>query len=160
MNDEIWEQHPEFSNWIDRINYFAQGDGVTEDDVDNMQGEFEEGDYQNLCKRLEYLKYEVQDLYYAIDNAYDYIEKLNKTRKLVSYTFEKINDDDFTISKDGEVLYTIHYDRDGNTVSNYPQFYEFNVYNKKLFNKALRIMFFKNRNKIELEFYEKIEEKS
>ena len=35
-----------------------------------------------------------QDLYFAIDNAYDYIEKLNKNWKLVKYTFEKINGDD------------------------------------------------------------------
>ena len=162
--DDVWElwneQHPQFRDWIDRINRFAQGDGVTEDDVDEMQGKFEEGDYQNLCKSLENLKYEVQDLYFAIDNAYDYIEKLNKTQKLVPYTFEKIKGDDdefdFTISKEGEVLYTIHYNREKNTVSEHPHFYTFNGYNKNKFNKALRWMSFKKGNKIELDFYEKI----
>ncbi len=162
--DDVWElwneQHPQFKDLIDRINRFAQGDGVTEDDVDYMQGEFEDGDYQNLCKRLETLKYEVQDLYFAINNAYDYIEKLNKTQKLVPYTFEKINGDDdefdFTISKDGEVLYTIHYIREKHTVSEHPHFYALNDYNKNKFNKALRWMSFKKDNKIELDFYEKI----
>lgn len=158
---KLWnEEHPQFKEWIDRINNFAQGDGVTEDDVDDIQGEFEEGDYQNLCKRLENLKYEVQDLYFAIDNAYDYIEKLNKIQKLVKYTFEKINDDgdefDVTISKDGELLYTIHYDREKRTVSEYPHFYSFNDYNKNKFNKALRWILIKKDNKIELEFYEKV----
>lgn len=163
-DDELWvlwnEQHPQFRDWIDRINRFAQGDGVTEDDVDEMQGEFEDGDYQNLCKRLENLKCEVQDLYFAIDNAYDYIEKLNKTQKLVKYTFEKINGDDdefdFTISKDGEVLYTIHFDRESRTVSEHPHFYMFNDYNKNKFNKALRWILRMKDFKMELEFYEKV----
>ena len=163
-DDEIWvlwnEQHPQFRDWIDRINRFAQGNGVTEDDVDYMQGEFEDGDYQNLCKRLESLKYEVQDLYFAIDNAYDYIEKLNKNWKLVKYTFEKINGDDdefdFTISKDGEVLYTIHFDRESRTVSEHPHFYALNEYNKNKFNKALRWILRMKDFKMELEFYEKV----
>jgi hypothetical protein len=158
---KLWnEQHPQFKDWIDRINRFAQGNGVTEDDVDYMQGEFEDGDYQNLCKRLETLKYEVQDLYFAIDNAYDYIEKLNKNLKLVKYTFEKINGDDdefdFTISKDGEVLYTIHYNRERNTVSEHPHFYALNEYNKNKFNRSFRLMLFKKDNKTDLEFYEKV----
>lgn len=158
---KLWnEEHPQFRDWIDRINRFAQSDGVTEDDVDNMQGEFEEGDYQNLCKRLENLKYEVQDLYFAIDNAYDYIEKLNKNYKLVKYTFEKINGDDdefdFTISKDGEVLYTIHYNREKRTVSEHPHFYALNEYNKNKFNRSFRLMLLKKDNKTELEFYEKV----
>lgn len=158
---KLWnEEHPQFRDWIDRINRFAQSDGVTEDDVDYMQGEFEDGDYQNLCKRLENLKYEVQDLYFAIDNAYDYIEKLNKNWKLVKYTFEKINGDDdefdFTISKDGEVLYTIHYNRERNTVTEHPHFYTFNEYNKNKFYKALRQIHFKKDFKMELEFYEKV----
>ena len=163
-DDELWvlwnEQHPQFRDWIDRINRFAQGNGVTEDDVDYIQSDFEEGDYQNLFKRLENLKYEVQDLYFAIDNAYDYIEKLNKTQKLVKYTFEKIKGDDdefdFTISKEGEVLYTIHYNRERNTVSEHPHFYALNEYNKNKFYKALRRMPFYKDNKMELEFYEKV----
>ena len=163
-DDELWvlwnEQHPQFRDWIDRINRFAQGNGVTEDEVDYIQGEFEDGDYQNLCKRLENLKYEVQDLYFAIDNAYDYIEKLNKNWKLVKYTFEKINGDDdefdFTISKDGEVLYTIHYNRENHTVSEHPHFYTLNYYNKNMFNRSLRRIAFKKDNKVELEFYEKV----
>ena len=163
-DDELWvlwnEQHPQFRDWIDRINRFAQGNGVTEDDVDYMQSEFEDGDYQNLFKRLETLKYIVQDLYFAIDNAYDYIEKLNKTQKLVKYTFEKINGDDdefdFIISKDGEVLYTIHYNRERNTVSEHPHFYMFNEYNKNKFNRSFRLMLLMKDNKTDLEFYEKV----
>ena len=158
---KLWnEQHPQFKEWIDRINRFAQGNGVTEDEVDYMQGEFEDGDYQNLFKRLETLKYMVQDLYFAIDNAYDYIEKLNKTQKLVKYTFEKINGDDdefdFTISKDGEVLYTIHFNREKRTVSEHPHFYALNEYNKNKFNRSFRLMLLKKDNKVDLEFYEKV----
>ena len=158
---KLWnEEHPQFRDWIDRINRFAQGDGIMEDDVDYMQGEFEDGDYQNLCKRLETLKCEVQDLYFAIDNAYDYIEKLNKNYKLVKYTFEKINGDDdefdFTISKDGEVLYTIHFDRESRTVSEHPHFYALNEYNKNKFNRSFRLMLLKKDNKTELEFYENV----
>jgi hypothetical protein len=163
-DDELWvlwnEQHPQFRDWIDRINRFAQGNGVTEDDVDYMQSDFEDGDYQNLCKRLETLKCEVQDLYFAIDNAYDYIEKLNKNWKLVKYTFEKINGDDdefdFTISKDGEVLYTSHYNRERNTVSEHPHFYALNEYNKNKFYQVLRRMPFYKDNKTDLDFYEKV----
>lgn len=157
----LWnEEHPQFRDWIDRINRFAQSDGLTEDDVDEMQGEFEEGDYQNLFKRLETLKYEVQDLYFAIDNAYDYIEKLNKNWKLVRYTFEKINGDDdefdFTISKDGEVLYTIHFNREKRTVSEHPHFYALNEYNKNKFNRSFRLMLRMKDFKMELDFYEKV----
>ena len=163
-DDELWvlwnEQHPQFRDWIDRINRFAQGNGVTEDDVDYMQGEFEDGDYQNLFNRLETLKYIVQDLYFAIDNAYDYIEKLNKTQKLVKYTFEKINGDDdefdFTISKDGEILYTIHFNREKRTVSEHPHFYALNEYNKNKFNRSFRLMLLMKDNKVDLEFYEKV----
>lgn len=157
----LWnEEHPQFRDWIDRINNFAQGDGIMEDDVDELQGQFEDGDYDELFRRLDRMRNEVQNLYFAIDNAYDYIEKLKKTQKLVPYTFQKINGDedefDFTISKNGEVLYTIHYNRDRNTVSEYPHFYALNEYNKNKFNKALRWILLKKDNKMELEFYEKV----
>ena len=157
---KLWnEEHPQFRDWIDRINNFAQSDGIMEDDVDELQGLFEDGDYDELFRRLDRMKDEVQNLYFAIDNAYDYIEKLNKTQKLVKYTFEKINGDDdefdFTISKDGEVLYTIHYNREKHTVSEHPHFYALNEYNKNKFNRALRIILLKKDNKTELEFYEK-----
>lgn len=158
---KLWnEEHPQFRDWIDRINNFAQSDGIMEDDVDQLQGQFEDGDYEELFRRLDRMKDEVQDLYFAIDNAYDYIEKLKKTQKLVKYTFEKINGDDdefdFTISKDGEVLYTIHYNREKHTVSEHPHFYALNEYNKNKFDKALRIILLKKDNKTELEFYEKV----
>jgi len=158
---KLWnEEHPQFRDWIDRINNFAQGDGIVEDDVDELQGLFEDGDYDELFRRLDRMKDEIQDLYFAIDNAYDYIEKLNKTQKLVKYTFEKISGDDdefdFTISKDGEVLYTIHYNREKHTVSEHPHFYALNEYNKNKFNRALRIILLKKDNKTELEFYEKV----
>lgn len=158
---KLWnEEHPQFRDWIDRINNFAQGGGIMEDDVDELQGLFEDGDYDELFRRLDRMKDEAQDLYFAIDNAYDYIEKLNKTQKLVKYTFVKINGDDdefdFIISKDGELLYTIHYDRVKNTVSEHPHFYALNEYNKNKFNKALSWIIFKKDNKMELEFYEKV----
>lgn len=158
---KLWnEQHPQFRDWIDRINRFAQSDGIMEDDVDMLQGLFEDGDYDELFSRLDRMKDEVQDLYFAIDNAYDYIEKLNKNWKLVKYTFEKINGDDdefdFTISKDGEVLYTIHYDREKRTVSEHPHFYALNEYNKNKFNRSFRLMLLKKDNKTDLEFYEKV----
>ena len=157
----LWnEEHPQFRDWIDRVNNFAQGDGIMEDDVDQLQGQFEDGDYEELYRRLNRMRNEVQDLYFAIDNAYDYIEKLNKTQKLVPYIFEKINGDDdefdFTISKDGEVLYTIHYNRERNTVSEHPHFYALNEYNKNKFDKALRWILLKKDNKMELDFYEKV----
>lgn len=158
---KLWnEEHPQFRDWIDRINNFAQSDGIMEDDVDQLQGQFEDGDYDELFRRLDRMRNEVQNLYFAIDNAYDYIEKLNKNWKLVKYTFEKINGDDdefdFTISKDGEVLYTIHYDREKHTVSEHPHFYALNEYNKNKFNRALRIILLKKDNKTVLEFYEKV----
>ena len=157
---KLWnEEHPQFRDWIDRINNFAQSDGIMEDDVDELQGLFEDGDYDELFRRLDRMKDEVQDLYFAIDNAYDYIEKLNKTQKLVKYTFEKINGDDdefdFTISKDGEVLYTIHYNREKHTVSEHPHFYALNEYNKNNFNRVFRLLLLKKDFKTQLEFYEK-----
>lgn len=158
---KLWnEEHPQFRDWIDRINNFAQGDGIMEDDVDQLQGQFEDGDYDELFRRLDRMRDEAQDLYFAIDNAYDYIEKLKKTQKLVKYTFEKINGDDdefdFTISKDGDVLYTIHYDREKHTVSEHPHFYALNEYNKNKFNRVFRLLLLKKDNKTELEFYEKV----
>ena len=156
---KLWnEEHPQFRDWIDRINNFAQSDGIMEDDVDELQGLFEDGDYEELFRRLDRMKDEAQDLYFAIDNAYDYIEKLNKTQKLVKYTFEKINGDDdefdFTISKDDEILYTIHYNREKRAVSEYPHFYSVNDYNKYKFNRVLSWIL--NKNKLVLEFYEKV----
>lgn len=158
---KLWnEEHPQFRDWIDRINNFAQSDGIMEDDVDVLQCLFEDGDYDELFRRLDRMKDEVQDLYFAIDNAYDYIEKLKKTQKLVPYTFQKINgadnEFDFTISKDGELLYTIHYNREKHTVSEHPHFYALNEYNKNKFNKALSWILLKKDNKLELEFYEKV----
>ena len=157
---KLWnEEHPQFRDWVDRINNFAQSDGIMEDDVDQLQGQFEDGDYDELFRRLDRMKDEIQDLYFAIDNAYDYIEKLKKTQKLVKYTFEKIKGDDdefdFTISKDGEVLYTIHYNREKHTVSEHPHFYALNEYNKNNFNRVFRLLLLKKDNKTELEFYEK-----
>lgn len=157
---KLWnEEHPQFRDWIERINNFAQSDGIMEDDVDGLQGLFEDGDYDELFRRLDRMKDEAQDLYFAIDNAYDYIEKLKKTQKLVPYTFQKVNGDDdefdFTISKDGEVLYTIHYNREKNTVSEHPHFYALNEYNKNKFNRVFRLLLLKKDNKTELEFYEK-----
>ena len=158
---KLWnEEHPQFRDWIDRINRFAQSDGIMEDDVDQLQGQFEDGDYDELFRRLDRMRNEVQNLYFAIDNAYDYIEKLNKNWKLVRYTFQKINGDDdefdFTISKDGEVLYTIHYNREKHTVSEHPHFYALNEYNKNKFNRVFRLLLLKKDNKTELEFYEKV----
>ena len=158
---KLWnEEHPQFRDWIDRINRFAQSDGIMEDDVDQLQGQFEDGDYDELFRRLDRMKDEVQNLYFAIDNAYDYIEKLNKNWKLVRYTFQKINGDDdefdFTISKDGEVLYTIHYNREKHTVSEHPHFYALNEYNKNKFNRSFRLMLLMKDNKTDLEFYEKV----
>ena len=158
---KLWnDEHPQFRDWIDRINNFAQSDGIMEDDVDQLQGLFEDGDYEELFRRLDRMKDEAQDLYFAIDNAYDYIEKLKKTQKLVPYTFQKVNGDDdefdFTISKDGEVLYTIHYNREKNTVSEHPHFYALNEYNKNKFNKALSWILLRKDNKMELDFYEKV----
>ena len=158
---KLWnEEHPQFRDWIDRINNFAQSDGIMEDDVDELQGLFEDGDYEELFRRLDRMKDEAQDLYFAIDNAYDYIEKLNKNWKLVRYTFQKINGDDdefdFTISKDGEVLYTIHYDREKHTVSEHPHFYVLNEYNKNKFNRVFRLLLLKKDNKTKLDFYEQI----
>lgn len=155
---KLWnEEHPQFRDWIDRINNFAQSDGIMEDDVDELQGQFEDGDYDELFRRLDRMKDEVQDLYFAIDNAYDYIEKLKNKQKKVEYIFEKVKEDDdefdFTISKDGELLYTIHYNGENKTVSEYPHFYEVNDYNKNLFRKAL--VWILNKNKLVLEFYEK-----
>lgn len=155
----LWnEEHPQFRDWIDRINNFAQSDGIMEDDVDELQGLFEDGDYEELFRRLDRMKDEVKDLYFAIDNAYDYIENLKKTQKLVPYTFEKIDGDDdgfdFTIRKDGELLYTIHYDREKRAVSEYPHFYSVNDYNKNKFNRALSWIL--NKNKLVLEFYKKV----
>lgn len=158
---KLWnEEHPQYRDWIDRINNFAQSDGIMEDDVDELQGLFEDGDYEELFRRLDRMRNEVQNLYFAIDNAYDYIEKLNKNWKLVRYTFQKINGDDddfdFTISKDGEVLYTIHYNREKHTVSEHPHFYALNEYNKNKFNRVFRLLLLKKDNKTELEFYEKV----
>lgn len=158
---KLWnEEHPQFRDWIDRVNNFAQGDGIMEDDVDELQGLFEDGNYEELYRRLNRMRNEVQDLYFAIDNAYDYIEKLKKTQKLVTYTFEKINGEgdefDFTISKDGEVLYTIHYNFEKNTVSEHPHFYALNEYNKNKFYRAFRRMLLMKDNKMELDFYEKV----
>ena len=158
---KLWnEEHPQFRDWIDRINNFAQSDGIMEDDVDQLQGQFEDGDYDELFRRLDRMRNEVQNLYFVIDNAYDYIEKLNKNWKLVKYTFEKINGDDdefdFTISKDGEVLYTIHYNREKHTVSEHPHFYALNEYNKNNFNRVFRLLLLKKDFKTELDFYEKV----
>ena len=158
---KLWnDEHPQFRDWIDRINNFAQSDGIMEDDVDQLQGLFEDGDYEELFRRLDRMKDEAQDLYFAIDNAYDYIEKLKKTQKLVKYTFEKINGDDdefdFTISKDGVVLYTIHYNREKHTVSEHPHFYALNEYNKNKFNRVFRLLLLKKDNKTKLDFYEQI----
>ena len=158
---KLWnEEHPQFRDWIDRINRFAQSDGIMEDDVDQLQGQFEDGDYDELFRRLDRMRNEVQNLYFVIDNAYDYIEKLNKNWKLVKYTFEKINGDDdefdFTISKDGEVLYTIHYNREKHTVSEHPHFYALNEYNKNNFNRVFRLLLLKKDFKTELDFYEKV----
>ena len=155
----LWnEEHPQFRDWIDRVNNFAQGDGIMEDDVDELQGLFEDGDYEELFRRVDRMKDEVKDLYFAIDNAYDYIENLKRTQKLVPYTFEKINGDDdgfdFTISKDCKLLYTIHYDREKRAVSEYPHFYSVNDYNKNKFNRVLSWIL--NKNKLVLEFYEKV----
>ena len=99
---------------------------------------------------------------YTHEDGYKFNKETKFDKILTERTFFRIeralkyNDDgdefDVTISKDGELLYTIHYDREKRTVSEYPHFYSFNDYNKNKFNKALR--WFVNKNRLVLEFYE------
>lgn len=156
---KLWnEEHPQFANYIDRINNFAQSDGIMEDDVDEMETDFEDGNYHKLFDKLKSLKYEVEDLYHTIDNAYDYMKKMMKNQKKVVYVFEKSKGDDtdftFTITKDDEVIHTIEFKKDKKYVSEIPHFVEFNNYNRKLFYKILGHL--GQRNKIQGFFYEKV----
>lgn len=73
-----WEEHPEFTKAIDKINNFAQSDIITEDEVDNIQGYYEDGEYNEVKRRLHYMMEEVEPLYRAIQFAYNYLEKLDK----------------------------------------------------------------------------------
>lgn len=75
---EKWEEHPEFTKAIDEINNFAQSDVITEDEVDNIQGYYEDGEYDEVKRRLHYMMEEVEPLYKAIQFAYNYLEKLDK----------------------------------------------------------------------------------
>lgn len=162
--DEMWklwnEKHPQFRDYIENINQYAQGDDLDEEDVDYFQSYFENGDYNELFEELKVWKNKIQNLYFAIDNAYDYIEKLNKTQKLVTYTFEAINGDDdvfdLTISKDGEVLYTIHCNLMNKTVSEFPHFYHFNKYNKQNFWRGIWRIHVKKDFRTFLKFYEEV----
>lgn len=73
-----WEEHPKFTKAIDEINNFAQSDVITEDEVDNIQGYYEDGEYNEVKRRLHYMMEEVEPLYKAIQFAYNYLEKLDK----------------------------------------------------------------------------------
>lgn len=77
MTDK-WEEHPEFTKVIDKINYFAQSDVITEDEVDNIQGYYEDGEYDEVKRRLYDMMNEVEPLYKSIQFAYKYLEKLEK----------------------------------------------------------------------------------
>lgn len=159
-DNEKWEEHPDMMRWVADMRDFTEFSNFDEDVVYNIIDKFEDGKYEYLHEHLEELRDAVQNLYFALDHACDYIEELKKTQKLVKYTFEKINGDgdefDFTISKDGEVLYTIHYNFEKDTVSEHPHFYALNEYNKNKFNKAFRLMLMMKYNKMELDFYEKV----
>lgn len=73
-----WREHPEFTKAIGEINNFAQSDLITEDEVDNVQGYYEDGEYEEVKRRLHYMMNEVEPLYRAIQFAYKYLEKLDK----------------------------------------------------------------------------------
>lgn len=77
MSDK-WREHPEFTKAIDEINNFSQSDGITEDEVDNIQGYYEDGEYDEVKLRLHYMMEEVEPVYKAIQFAYNYLEKLDK----------------------------------------------------------------------------------
>lgn len=77
MTDK-WKEHPEFTKAIDEINSFAQSDVITEDEVDNIQGYYEDGEYDEVKRRLHYMMTEVEPLYRSIQFAYNYLEKLDK----------------------------------------------------------------------------------
>ena len=77
MTDK-WEEHPEFAKAINEINNFAQSDVITEDDVDNIQGYYEDGKYDEVKRRLHDMMEEVEPLYRSIQFAYNYLRKLDK----------------------------------------------------------------------------------
>lgn len=77
MSDK-WREHPEFTKAIDKINYFAQSDVITEDEVDNIQSYYEDGEYDEVKRRLYDMMNEVEPLYRSIQFAYRYLEKLDK----------------------------------------------------------------------------------
>lgn len=73
-----WKEHPEFTKAIDEINNFAQSDVITEDEVDIIQGYYEDGEYDEVKHRLYNMMNEVEPLYKSIQFAYRYLEKLDK----------------------------------------------------------------------------------
>ena len=77
MTDK-WKEHSEFTKAIDKINNFAQSDAITEDEVDNIQGYYEDGEYEEVKRRLYDMMNEVEPLYKSIQFAYRYLEKLDK----------------------------------------------------------------------------------
>lgn len=78
MMIDKWKEHPEFTKAIDKINYFAQSDIITENEVDDIQGYYEDGEYDEVKRRLHYMMREVEPLYRSIQFAYNYLEKLDK----------------------------------------------------------------------------------
>ena len=146
-DNEKWEEHPDMKRWVGDMNEFTEFSKFDEDDVDNIMGSFEDGKYEYLHEHLGHLRDAVQNLYFALDHACDYIGELKKTQKEVTHVFEKINgnDDefDFTVSKGGEVLYTIHYNRHKNKVSEFPAFCELPE-NLRTFGKILKHLPFRN----------------
>lgn len=69
-----WEDNPEFTKAIDKINNFAQSDVITEDEVDYIQSYYEDGEYEEVKRRLYDMMTEVEPLYKSIQFAYNYLE--------------------------------------------------------------------------------------
>ena len=81
MDEEnIWDKHRDFSKAVNEINHFAQSSHLDEDEVDYLQGDFEDGLYESVFERLEDMKSEIIPLYKAVNIAYDYIKNLKENQ--------------------------------------------------------------------------------
>lgn len=47
-----WESAPDFTKAIDEINHFAQSNHISEDEVDYLQSDYEDGEYDEVKRRL------------------------------------------------------------------------------------------------------------
>ena len=79
--EEFEEKHPRLVDNFHTIDNFIADNSLDEDDTYYIEKHIREGNIERALSILKYIKNDVYRLYWAVENAYDYVKELTEEKK-------------------------------------------------------------------------------